>query len=67
MLETSVVSLCNKDGYEKCVIKDIEYRGAFYRLTVETEIKDEISVDLLSSAKEDMELENNKEIFCKIG
>lgn len=65
--EDVFISKEEKTDYSKCKIKEMEYRGPFYRLTVQTEGKSEIAVDILSSAKEELELENNIEIFCKIG
>ncbi|MGL4850555.1 MAG: ABC transporter ATP-binding protein [Clostridium sp.] len=65
--EDVFISNKEKEDYKKCVIKEMEYRGPFYRLIVETDAKAEIAVDVLSSAKEEMDLKNNSEIFCKIG
>ena len=49
------------------MVKDLEFRGAFYRLTIKTEADEEITVDILAHSKEQYNIEKNREIYYKIG
>ena len=65
--EEIIISDKNKEGYYKCKVSEIEFRGAFYRLTVETEENSELIIDILSHSKDMYNIEKNKEIYYKIG
>ena len=45
----------------------MEFRGAFYRITIETEANDEIAVDTLANSKEKYKIEKDSELYYKIG
>lgn len=65
--EDILISDKKLEDYKKCVVKDLEFRGAFYRLTIKTEADEEITVDILAHSKEQYNIEKNREIYYKIG
>ena len=65
--EAILVSDKMKEDYKKCIVKELEFRGAFYRVTIETESEEEIYVDTLSHSKEEYNIEVGREIYYKIG
>ena len=65
--EDILISDKKLEDYKKCVVKDLEFRGAFYRLTIKTEADKEITVDILAHSKEQYNIEKNREIYYKIG
>lgn len=56
-----------KDDYKKCIVKELEFRGAFYRVTIKTESEEKIYVDILAHSKEEYNIEIGREIYYKIG
>lgn len=58
-------SLENKKGYIETTIKNIEFRGAFYRLTLSYN-KENVILDVLSKEKEQLNFEISKKIYIKL-
>ncbi len=65
--EDILISDKKLENYKKCVVKDLEFRGAFYRITIKTEADEEIAIDTLAYSKEQYNIEKNREIYYKIG
>lgn len=65
--EDILISDKKLENYKKCVVKDLEFRGAFYRVTIKTEADEEIAIDTLAYSKEQYNIEKNREIYYKIG
>ena len=65
--EDILISDKKLDDYKKCIVKDLEFRGAFYRLIIKTEADEEIAVDTLAYSKEKFNIEKDREIYYKIG
>lgn len=63
------VLISNVEGkeYRKCIVKELEFRGAFYRLIIKTEENKEIAVDTLAYSKEELGIEKNSQLYYKIG
>ena len=61
------VKLSNKEieGYKKAEIVDIEFRGAFYRITLKDNLNF-IIVDILSSTKDNTNIELNSTIYYEV-
>lgn len=65
--EDVLISDIKLNEYKKCIVTDLEFRGAFYRLTIKTEADEEIAVDTLAYTKKQYNIEKNREIYYKIG
>lgn len=63
--EEFLISDKEVNNYKEGTIKEIEFRGAFYRLTVETTNNLEIIIDILPKEKRKYNLEVNSRIYYK--
>lgn len=64
--EEVLISNMKEKDYKRCTVKDLEFRGAFYRLTILTEENREIAVDTLANSKEEFSIEKNSNLYYKI-
>lgn len=65
--EEIIISDTKKENYKKCIVRDLEFRGAFYRLTIENENNNKITIDTLSINKEQYNIDKDSELYYKIG
>ena len=54
-----------KNGYKQGVVKDIEFRGNIYRVTVNVDNKD-IYIDMSWKEQQELNLKENKSLYIKI-
>lgn len=62
-------SIEKKEGFFECIIKGIEFRGGFYRLTLNSKgqfINDDILLDIISSEKRRLNLNENMKLYIDI-
>lgn len=65
--EDIIISNIYEEGYNKCKVEEVEFRGAFYRLTVKTEDDIELYIDTLAYSKDKYNIQKNNELYYKIG